>query len=169
VTRLRPITAADVDFLDSEYADPEATGEYAWFGFRAPGRRAEQVARGESIGPDGGRLAVVDDDGSVVGEISWRTVLNGPPGNGECWQVGIWIAPGARGRGHGSAAQRQLADYLFANTTRERVEAGTELGNLREQKALENAGFTREGVLRRAWFRGGGWRDVVLYSKLRGE
>jgi aminoglycoside 6'-N-acetyltransferase len=35
--------------------------------------------------------------------------------------------------------------------------------------ALENAGFTREGVLRRAWFRGGGWRDVVLYSKLRGE
>jgi hypothetical protein len=35
--------------------------------------------------------------------------------------------------------------------------------------ALERAGFTREGVLRRAAFRDGAYRDMVLYSILRDE
>jgi aminoglycoside 6'-N-acetyltransferase len=35
--------------------------------------------------------------------------------------------------------------------------------------ALERAGFTREGILRHAQWRAGAWRDVSLYSKLRGE
>jgi RimJ/RimL family protein N-acetyltransferase len=51
----------------------------------------------------------------------------------------------------------------------QRIEAGTESGNVGEQKALEKAGFTREGVLRRACFRGGEYRDMMIYSKLRGE
>ncbi len=51
----------------------------------------------------------------------------------------------------------------------ERVEAGTEAGNIGEQKALEKAGFTREGVLRRACLRAGEYRDMVVYSKLRNE
>ena len=51
----------------------------------------------------------------------------------------------------------------------ERVEAVDRVGNVAEQRALERAGFTREGVLRRACFRGGEWRDMVVFSKLRGE
>jgi RimJ/RimL family protein N-acetyltransferase len=35
--------------------------------------------------------------------------------------------------------------------------------------ALEKAGFAREGILRHAQFREGGFHDLVLYSKLRGE
>jgi RimJ/RimL family protein N-acetyltransferase len=118
---------------------------------------------------DGGQLAIADDEGQAIGEISWRTALNGPPPNGECWELGIWIAPEARGKGHGTAAQRLIATYLFAHTRGERVQASTEAENLAEQKALEKAGFTREGVLRRACFRDGEWRDMVIYSKLRGE
>ncbi|MGN6473149.1 MAG: GNAT family N-acetyltransferase [Mycobacteriales bacterium] len=167
--RLRPITSADLALLDNEHAGPESAGEYGWFGFREPGRRAEMVAKGETLREDGGRLAVVDTNDTVVGEVSWHVSLNGPPPNGACWNIGIWITPDARGRGHGSEAQRLLADYLFAHTTYERVEAGTESGNVGEQKALEKAGFTREGVLRSACFRDGRWRDMVLYSKLRGE
>ncbi len=163
------MTAADLPFLDREYADAETAGEFAWFGFRSGGHRAAEVANGQTLRPDGGRLAIIDDAKQVVGEVSWRVTLNGPPGHGECWNIGIWVGPDARGHGHGSAAQRLLAEYLFANTTYVRVEAGTEAGNVGEQKALEKAGFTREGVLRRAWFRGGEWRDVVVYSKLRHE
>jgi RimJ/RimL family protein N-acetyltransferase len=66
-------------------------------------------------------------------------------------------------------AQRLLADYLFETSYLERVEAGTETDNVAEQRALEKAGFTREGVLRRACFRAGHWRDMVVYSRLRGE
>jgi RimJ/RimL family protein N-acetyltransferase len=114
-------------------------------------------------------LVVADDDGRAVGDVSWVRMLNGPPPNGYCWNIGVWVAPEHRGRGHGAAAQRLLVAYLFEHTSMERVEASTEIANVGEQRALEKAGFTREGVLRRACFRGGQWRDMVLYSKLRGE
>ena len=51
-----------------------------------------------------------------------------------------------------------------SNTTIHRIEAATEIGNVAEQKALQRAGFTREGVLRQIRWRGGAWRDEVLYN-----
>ena len=77
--------------------------------------------------------------------------------------------PAHRRRGYGAEAQALLARYLFDTYTVERVEASTDVENVPEQRALERAGFTREGVLRRAQWRAGDWHDVVLYSKLRGE
>jgi len=66
-------------------------------------------------------------------------------------------------------AQRALAEYLFATTLAERIEAETDVENIAEQRALERAGFTREGVLRHTQFRAGRWRDNVIYSVLRAE
>jgi RimJ/RimL family protein N-acetyltransferase len=83
--------------------------------------------------------------------------------------IGISLLPGHRGRGYGSAAQRALAEYLFATTLVERIEAETDVENVAEQRALERAGFTREGVLRHAQFHVGRWRDTVIYSVLRAE
>ena len=84
-------------------------------------------------------------------------------------QIGIDVDPAHRRRGYGAEAQALLARYLFETYTVERVEATTDIENIPEQRALERAGFTREGVLRRAQWRAGDWRDVCLYSKLRGE
>jgi RimJ/RimL family protein N-acetyltransferase len=169
MTRLRRLEAADIDVLEQQYADPDIAGHEAWFGFREPGKLRRRFDAGEILGENEGILVVVDDAGDLVGEVSWIRMLNGPPPNGYCWNIGVWIAPEGRGRGHGSEAQRLLAAYLFEHRTLERVEAGTEADNVAEQRALERAGFTREGVLRRACFRGGEWRDMVVYSKLRGE
>ncbi len=58
---------------------------------------------------------------------------------------------------------------MFRTTAVQRVEASTDLENLAEHRALEKAGFQREGVLRRAQFRAGDWHDLVVYSVLRGE
>jgi RimJ/RimL family protein N-acetyltransferase len=69
----------------------------------------------------------------------------GPP-ESWCWQFGILLRAGLRGRGIGTLAQRMLADYLFAHTRAHRVEAYTDVSNIAEQRALEKAGFTREGV-----------------------
>jgi RimJ/RimL family protein N-acetyltransferase len=169
MTRLRRIELADVEAIDVQNADPDAAGEHSWFGFANAGKIRRRVEADETIRSDGGALAIVDDDDAVVGELSWHKANNGPPPNGDCWNIGIWIASEHRGKGHGSAAQRLGAAYLFAHSMVERVEASTESGNIAEQKALESAGFTREGVLRHACFRGGEWRDMVMYSKLRGE
>jgi RimJ/RimL family protein N-acetyltransferase len=57
--------------------------------------------------------------------------------------------------------------YLFAHTTAHRIWAATEAGNVPEQRALEKAGFTREGVLRGVGWRDGAWRDGVTFSVLR--
>jgi RimJ/RimL family protein N-acetyltransferase len=62
-----------------------------------------------------------------------------------------------------------LALYLFAHTQVNRIEAVTEITNAAEQRALEKAGFTREGILRGSTFRQGQWHDQVLYSVLRHE
>ncbi len=41
-----------------------------------------------------------------------------------------------------------MVRYLFTHTLVMRIEADTESGNIAEQRALEKAGFTREGILR---------------------
>ena len=169
MTRLRRLESDDIDILETQYAGPEVAGEQAWMGYQMPGRLRKRHDAGETLREDGGILAVVDDDGELVGELSWIRNFNGPPPNGWCWNIGIWIRPEHRGKGHGAQAQRLGAAYLFEHTYLERVEAGTEADNIGEQRALEKAGFTREGVLRRACFRGGQWRDMVVYSKLRDE
>jgi [ribosomal protein S5]-alanine N-acetyltransferase len=48
-----------------------------------------------------------------------------------------------------------------------RLEAGTDVDNVAEQKALERIGFTREGVLREVAFRDGAWRNTLIYGLLR--
>jgi RimJ/RimL family protein N-acetyltransferase len=77
------------------------------------------------------------------------------------------ILPEFRGRGYGTLTQRLLADYLFATTTANRVEAETEVANMAEQRALEKARFIREGVRRGSQFRDGKWRDMAIYGRLR--
>lgn len=166
--RLRPVEPADAGVLERRHGGLDEAGPYGWFGYKNPGTLRRRLEAGEAIGEDRGMLAVVDGE-QVVGDVSWVRLHNGPPPNGACWNVGIWLAPEFRGRGIGAQAQRLLCEYLFEHTTMERIEAGTEVDNIGEQRSLEKAGFTREGVLRRACFRGGQWRDMVLYSKLRGE
>jgi RimJ/RimL family protein N-acetyltransferase len=62
-----------------------------------------------------------------------------------------------------------LCDYLFEHTPVRRIQAGTQFDNIAEQRSLEKAGFQREGVIRAAEFAAGGWRDGVLYSRLRDD
>jgi RimJ/RimL family protein N-acetyltransferase len=102
-----------------------------------------------------------------LGLVNWRKVQTTPAGNS--WEIGVALLPRARGRGYGTQAHRLLARYLFAHTTAHRIWAGTEVDNIAEQRALEKAGFTREGVMRGAGWRDGTWRDGVTYSLLRSD
>ena len=49
-----------------------------------------------------------------------------------------------------------------------RIEAETDVENLGAQRALEKAGFTREGVLRSAQWQRGGWHDLVDVQQAAG-
>ena len=169
VIDLRPIRESDLDQLEAWANDEDFRSEYNCFGLNSTGRVRRAYAEHGYLGDDDGRLLVVTKEGEVAGDVSYRRLRHGGGASNRVYDLGISLVPVHRGKGYGSEAQRLLAAYLFATYTIERVEASTDVANLPEQRALERAGFTREGVLRRAQYRNGAWHDLVIYSKLRGE
>jgi RimJ/RimL family protein N-acetyltransferase len=166
VIRLRALTEQDIPLLDA-HADPLIEGEFNDFGPIKDPAAMQRVARmGVTAGSPEGYL-VVEIDGQVAGSVSWHTVSYGPNLESRCPNIGIALRPEWRGMGHGAVAQRMLADYLLAASGLHRIEASTDVENIAEQKALERAGFTREGVLRGAQWRQNGWHDLVGYARLR--
>lgn len=119
--------------------------------------------------PGAGRVVVELDDGTAIGDMTWFGNPYGPTRPCLAWRIGITILPEHRGKGHGSAAQRLLAERLLQTTPSNRVEADTSVHNIAEQRALENAGFVREGILRGAQLRNGVWGDQILYSFTRAD
>ncbi|MBO2460861.1 GNAT family N-acetyltransferase [Actinomadura violacea] len=163
---LRPVAEADLPVIERLRTDPGLCGRFLWAGWSDPRRFRRRFEQDGMLGEDTGTLAIAHGDG-LLGIVSYRRVPTA--GSLWCWSIGIALLPEARGRGAGSRAQRLLVDYLFAHTTAHRIQAETEVGNLAEQRALEKAGFTREGVMRGFGFRDGRYRDEVLYSVLRSD
>jgi RimJ/RimL family protein N-acetyltransferase len=168
--RLRDIGAADADLLDAWGADPAASGEFNDFGGTPEPVDREAIAKGPLRNERNGNLIVERvEDGRPIGGVGWHKVGYGPNTESDAWNIGIALIPEARGHGYGVEAQRLLAAYLFETTGVNRVEAQTDVDNLAEQRALERAGFHRDGVVRGAQFRAGAYHDLVTYSRLRDD
>jgi RimJ/RimL family protein N-acetyltransferase len=167
--RLRDVTAGDADLLDS-WSTVEVKGAFNDFGMpHTPADRAA-LARGPLRNERNGELIVERrSDDRPIGTVSWHLERYGPNEQSGAWNIGIALIPKARGHGHGSEAQRLVADFLFATTAFNRVEASTDVDNRPEQRSLEKAGFVREGVLRGAQYRAGAWHDLINYSRLRDD
>jgi len=163
---LRPVVEEDLSWLADLRNGPAAAGPHEWHGWSDARRERRQWAESGLLGDHGGTFVVLYGT-DRVGSVSWRRVQTGP--TAFSWAIGVGLAPEFRGHGYGSEAQRLLVRYLFAHTQVNRVEATTEITNVAEQRALEKAGFTREGILRGTTFRQGRWHDQVMYSVLRDE
>jgi RimJ/RimL family protein N-acetyltransferase len=151
---IRPATEADQPLLDIWTANQ---GLYSDWGDRTGALPVTVLGR-----------MIVLDDGAPVGDLSWHQVGYGGNAGSVAFNLGIEVSAEARGRGIGTIAQRLLAEHLFATTSVHRIEAGTDVANIAEQRALERAGFTREGVLRGAQYRADGiHHDLVSYAILR--
>ena len=138
---------------------PDSSSEYDDWGEKLP--LSETVGHIERL--------VVECDGVAAGHVGWHRVHYGPNLGSCAWNIGIGLIESAQGRGIGSVAQGLLARYLLATTPLDRVEASTDVTNIAEQRALEKAGFTREGVLRSAQQRVDGRHDLYSYSFVRGD
>lgn len=165
---LRDLTIADADRLDEWAADPDVRGEYNDFGVPPSPVDRAALARGPFRNDRNGELMIERlDDGQPIGLVSWHRVAYGPNEGSAAWNIGISLLPDVRGLGFGSEAQRLLADYLFAATPLDRVEASTDVNNIAEQRSLEKAGFVREGLLRGAQMRRGVRYDLINFARLR--
>lgn len=166
--RLRDATLADADLLEAWEA-PAMRGTFNDFGLPVASMR-EPLSRGPLRNEHNGLLIVERiSDGTPLGTVSWHAVRYGPTEASRAWNIGIALIPEARGQGYGSEAQRLVANELFATTEVNRVEASTDVDNLAEQRALEKAGFRREGIQRGAQFRADEFHDLVTYARLRDD
>jgi RimJ/RimL family protein N-acetyltransferase len=169
LVRLRDVTLADADMLD-EWHDRREPGSFNDLGQPRRPTPRDVLARGPLRNERRGTLICERlEDGQPVGSLSWHVVGYGPNPESQCFNIGIELVPWARGKGYGSESQRLLADWLFSASDVNRVEASTDIENIPEQRALEKAGFTRDGAMRGSQFRAGMHHDVIVYSRLRSD
>ena len=168
--RLRDVTLDDAEMLDEWAGDPVLAGEFNDFGMMAEPISREVLARGPLRNERNGQLIVERlSDGETLGGVGWHAAFYGPNPESQAWNIGIHLLPEARGHGYGVEAQILLATYLFDHTNANRVEAQTDVENIAEQRALEKAGFQREGIARGAQFRAGRYHDLLTYSRVRDD
>ena len=168
IVSLRPPTADDREVLFRIAADLE-TWEERTPGMPAPLTRERFDARlaraAEGDPTESGVTFVVDVDGSAVGSA----VLFGIDPLARHAEAGISLLPEARGRGIGTTAVTQLAEFGFLRCNLRRVHLQAIASNTGAIRAYEKAGFVVEGRLRQhAWVRGG-YEDIVLMGLLRAD
>lgn len=166
--RLRPIVESDLELLIAFATEPEMSLPYEWGGLDSAANVRRRWEEDGYLEKDPRQLAVTLQDDVAVGVMSWRDPLVFGRA-GRAWEIGALLAPEHRGKGVGTTAHQLLVQHLFQTTPVHRLCANTEVDNAAEQRVLEKCGFRREGVLRKAGFRGGAWRDVAVYALLRDE
>ncbi len=84
-------------------------------------------------------------------------------------EIGYNIVPNERRKGYVSEAIQIMVDYLFLSKNIVRIQAKADTENVASWRALEENGFSKEGILRKTCYCRGVWRDDCMYSILREE
>lgn len=158
--RLRPVERPDVD-LFYRWNTEEVLGRWQGCRFVSLSECLRRFEAGEFCN-DKLQLLVIDV-GRPVGFFTIKFVRTGLA------EIGIALTSKMRRRGFAQAALLQALDYIFANYQVERVQADTDIENVTARIPLTNAGFKREGVLRKYRFHHGIYHDSEIYSLLREE
>jgi RimJ/RimL family protein N-acetyltransferase len=103
------------------------------------------------------------------GELAGEGVLWGVDLHNRVGHVGISLRPSFRGRGLGTDTVRLLCRYGFDIRGLHRLQAETLADNAAMIRAATQAGFTREGVLRRSAWVNGDFADEVILGQLAEE
>lgn len=161
---LRLVREADLPALQAFDEDVGNRGEHFPLGVTTRVRFEREYREHGFWQQRSGMLVIVDDADAIIGHIEhFRTVdyLD------EVELSYLLYSPAHRGRGIATEAVRLLSDHLFASTATHRIRLVIHPQNLASRRVAEKAGFTREGVMRGAWRRGGVQHDVELWSRLR--
>ncbi|MGC5018345.1 GNAT family N-acetyltransferase [Micromonospora sp. DT47] len=169
VVTLRRLGPDDVDALHRLHGLPEVVANRV--PPVAPTREAvaARCALAESRWLTGASadLAVLDAaSGAVAGGCA---LMYDEPSTGQA-MLGFSLLPEWRGRGLGSRLVRLLVGWVFDEVGLARLWAGTRPDNVAAQRAMERAGFRREGLMRGRLPGPDGSRvDSTLYALLAGD
>jgi RimJ/RimL family protein N-acetyltransferase len=163
---LRPVLEGDLEERHRRRIDLSVRGDFFPLGVRSETTYRNDFAKDGFWGPDGGMLAVVDEEGRVVGDVQFERVV----GDVDEVNLGYLIYPESRGHGYASEALRLFARYLFGirrDMNRARLDIHPD--NAASIRVAERCGFTLEGRIREGWFHKGTWQDTLVYGLLRSE
>jgi RimJ/RimL family protein N-acetyltransferase len=157
---LRRATSADVPYLvellGGEDVAPFLAAVRA-FTHEAISDEVERSARE----PDAFGVLVVESEGTPVGTATWERVNR----RSRIASVGGFaIDPRRRGRGLGVDAARAVHRYLLCDLGFHRIQMEIYGFNERALRHAERAGWIREGVRRKAYWRNDEWVDGVLFG-----
>jgi RimJ/RimL family protein N-acetyltransferase len=158
LVNLRVLEREDLPLFAEWNNDPEFDGEFE----PLEQNSLSEIKRWYDGEREGEWFIVETKDGTPVGQIMYAP-------EGSHLRIGYIIHQSERGKGYCTEAVRILVDYLFLSKNIVRIQSQTDPRNIASQRVLEKAGFTKEGVIRKATFIRGKWRDGVLFSILREE
>ena len=162
---LRLATAVDLPFL-AELAGGPLVAPYLSPGAGEPERLEAILARGQTEGPPNGLFVIQAADGDPLGGLA-LTVFS--ERSRICDLSRLMIRPDARRSGAGTAAVRLACRYALIEHGFHRLQAESYGDNLAAQRCFERAGFVREGVRRRAYWRRDQWLGGVMFGILADE
>ena len=154
---LRAATAADFPFIRALAQRPD----YAHF----ITDQDDAVLAGYLADPSCRLLIAEGQDGPAGFALFCE--IGDPSGAVELRRLALAVA----GQGRGAGFIAELVDYAFRDLSAARLWLDASGENLRAMTLYERAGFTREGVLRRHWYRPmlGRVVDMHLFGMLREE
>ncbi|MFK7772763.1 MAG: GNAT family N-acetyltransferase [Saprospiraceae bacterium] len=106
-----------------------------------------------------------DQDNNLIGSIGLlgREFLGNPYRDA----FGYWIGKEFRGKGLMSKVVAIFSDYCLDERGIVRLEANVFAYNQASMRVLENAGFEREGYLKKTYLKKGDYLDSVLFAKTK--
>jgi len=159
LVNLRIMEKEDLPLYAEWLNNPDFYGKYDELYQRS---RTEIVKSYEDSPPEEKRFFIEKKDGTKIGVINHSKAE-------DALEIGFTIVPSERGKGYCSEALKIMVDYLFLSKGIVRLQARTDARNLASKRVLEKADFKKEGVIRKAAFIRGEWRDLFLYGILREE
>lgn len=157
---IRRARAEDADFLVDLVTHEDVEPFLA--AVRPKSREAvlAEVERSEAE-PDAFGLFLIEVDGAPAGTMSfWRANQRSRIAD----LGGLAVHPDFRGGKVADTAARLFQRHLFDDLGFHRVQMEIYGFNARAQAHAERAGFTREGVRRKAYWRNEEWVDGILYG-----
>jgi precorrin-6A synthase (deacetylating) len=166
VLALRPMTADDWAVLHADATNEESE---RWSLFSEPMSQAQARATAAAaprewrVGPRAAFVMVDVETGQPAGTI--KVSRQGPPGVA---LIGYGVLPEWRGRAYTGRALELLAEWVFSETSINRLELGHKVDNVASGKAAMKAGWAREGQLaRRLRNADGTYSDEFYYGRVR--
>jgi RimJ/RimL family protein N-acetyltransferase len=157
---LRRATSGDVPFLVRLVSGDDVAPFLAAVRPSSADDIGREVAR-STAEPDAFGVYVIDVDGRPAGAVTWERVNK----RSRIASVsGFALDPVFRGRGLGDEAARMLQRHLIRDLGFHRLQMEVYGFNERGLRHAERAGWIREGVRRKAYWRNDMWVDGVQFG-----